>query len=102
MKKTISYKDLSIQVGNMVLNNTVHNAVDDFELYCGNEFYEEEGYEDEYKDIYQEYIINRSGAEFLEKYTSEIVYYSEKLDMYIWAITHFGTSWDYVTTEIEW
>ena len=101
-KKTISYAELSSYVGGMVLNNTVREVVDDFELYSGNIFCEDEGYEDEFKDVYQDYIISKSGAEFLAKHTSEIVHYSEKLDMYLWGITHYGTSWSYVTTEIDW
>ena len=28
-------------------------------------------------------------------------YGNEKLDIYIWAVTHFGTSWDYVLTDIK-
>lgn len=31
----------------------------------------------------------------------EYVIYNEKLDIYVWAITHFGTSWDYVLTDIK-
>ena len=52
-------------------------------------------------EIYQYYIISRSGYEFLSRYTDEIVLYNEKLDIYLWAITHFGTSWDYVLTDIK-
>lgn len=31
-------------------------------------------------------IMKESGSD-------EIVYYSKELDMYIWGITHYGTSW---------
>ena len=27
--------------------------------------------------------------------------YNEQLDMYLWGITHFGTSWDYVLTDVK-
>ena len=30
----------------------------------------------------------------------EIVYYSKELDMYIWGITHYGTSWKLMLTSI--
>lgn len=59
---------------------------------------------DEYGDfieIFQYYIISESGYEILSDYTNEIVYYNEELDMYVWGITHYGTSWDYVLTDIE-
>lgn len=51
-------------------------------------------------DIYQYYIISDNGADILKQYTNEIVYYNEELDMYIWCVTHWGTAWDYVLTDI--
>ena len=56
--------------------------------------------EEHYKEFYQYYIISSSGAEILQDYTHETVFYNEKLDLYVWAIDHYGTSWDYVLTEI--
>lgn len=52
-------------------------------------------------EIFQYYIISSSGAEILEQYTDEIVLYNEELDMYVWGVTHWGTSWDYVLTDIK-
>jgi hypothetical protein len=57
--------------------------------------------DDEYQEIYQWYIITEYGARFLQEHTDEIVYYHEEMDMYVWGITHFGTSWDYVLTDIK-
>ena len=58
--------------------------------------------EDTYYDIFQYFIIDNRGAEILEELApNEIVYYNENLDIYLWAITHYGTSWDYVLTDIE-
>ena len=54
------------------------------------------GYDDE---VYQWYIIDRSGAELLQR-IDEVVEYNEALDMYIWGVTHWGTAWDYVLTDI--
>lgn len=51
-------------------------------------------------DIYQYYIVDYSGAEILKE-CNEIVFYNEELDMYVWGVTHFGTSWDYVLTDIK-
>lgn len=56
---------------------------------------------EEYSEIFQYYIISSSGAEILEYWTDEIVFYNEALDMYVWGVTHFGTSWDYVLTDIK-
>jgi hypothetical protein len=68
------------------------------ELYNGSDYNEEEDY---YYDIFQYYIISSCGAEILERYTDEIVYYIPVLDIYVWGVTHFGTSWDYVLTDIK-
>jgi DNA repair exonuclease SbcCD ATPase subunit len=54
-----------------------------------------------YEDIYQYFIISDNGAEILKNWTDEIVMYNEELDMYVWCVTHYGTSWDYVLTDIE-
>lgn len=57
--------------------------------------------EDEhYEEVYQYYIIDSQGAELLKDYTHELVWYNEELDLYLWGVTHWGTSWDYVLTEI--
>lgn len=51
-------------------------------------------------EIFQYYIISGQGAEILEDYTNEIVFYNSELDLYVWGVTHWGTSWDYVLTDI--
>lgn len=51
-------------------------------------------------EIYQYYIVSDYGARIL-KDCNEIVFYNEELDMYIWGVTHYGTSWDYVLTNIK-
>lgn len=51
-------------------------------------------------EIYQYYIISDEGARILCEFTNEIVFYNEELDMYVWGVTHWGTGWDYVLTDI--
>ena len=79
------------------------------EEFEGNEDLKEE-YEDYYEyfeenkemyDIYQWYIITDSGAQLLKEQTDEIVFYDEELNIYVWGITHWGTGWDYVLTNIK-
>lgn len=53
-----------------------------------------------YHDIFQYYIVSDNGAEILAE-AGEIVYYNEELDMYVWGVTHWGTAWDYVLTNIR-
>lgn len=51
-------------------------------------------------DIFQYYIVSDNGAEILKE-INEIVFYNEELDMYVWGVTHYGTSWNYVLTDIK-
>ena len=54
---------------------------------------------DESQEVFQWYIIDDNGAEICKEF-DEIVYYNETLDIYLWGVTHWGTSWDYVMTSI--
>ena len=95
----LDYLTLSKIVGDCVINNNIF-------LFAGYENWEltnglEENEYGDYLEVYQYYIVTDSGARFLEEYTDEIVYYHDELDMYLWGITHFGTSWDYVLTDIK-
>lgn len=53
-----------------------------------------------YNEVFQYYIISEGGANVLKHWTNELVWYNEELDMYVWGVTHWGTSWDYVLTDI--
>lgn len=67
-----------------------------------NEQIEElENEQDEGQEVFQWFIVDDWGARLLQKETNEIVYYNETLDMYLWGVTHYGTSWDYVLTSIK-
>lgn len=50
-------------------------------------------------EIYQWYIVSDQGADILKE-INEIVYYNSELDMYLWGVTHWGTSWDHVLTDV--
>lgn len=52
-------------------------------------------------EIYEYYIISANGADILQAYTNDPVYYIDTLDIYIWGVTHWGTSWDYVLTDVK-
>lgn len=56
--------------------------------------------QDKEPEIFQYYIISDEGADILKRETNEIVYYNDELDMYVWGVTHWGTGWDYVLTDI--
>lgn len=52
-------------------------------------------------EVFQWYIVSESGAKLIQEYTDDPLYYSEELDMYVWGVTHWGTSWDNVLTDIR-
>lgn len=95
----LDYYTLSKIVGDSILNNVLISYIgwDEWELVNGYEEDEDGNYE----EVYQYYIISDNGAQFLEDHTDELVYYHPELDLYVWGITHFGTSWDYVLTDIK-
>lgn len=66
-----------------------------------NEQIEELENEQDDKEVFQWYIVDDWGARLLQQETNEIVYYNETLNMYLWGVTHYGTSWDYVLTNIK-
>ena len=96
----VDYRTLA-KAFDAVLNNDIYGIAlehfGDWSLESGCDYDEEE---ERYTDIYQYYIVDDNGAEILKK-AGEIVYYNAALDMYLWGVTHYGTSWDYVLTDIK-
>ena len=96
----ITYRTLADYVGDMIMCNDIMcrygNGLDVINF---DNLFNEEGYPYE---IFQYFIITRSGYEFLEEYApNEILFYDNELDIYVWGITHLGTSWEYVFTDIK-
>lgn len=91
-KGYLDYKTLSEIVGACFVNNTIRDyTMTDWEIVNG-EFDEM---------VFTDYIISKYGYEILKEYTDELVFYNENLDIYVWAITHYGTAWDYVLTDVK-
>lgn len=57
--------------------------------------------EQEPPEIFQFFIVDDAGAEIIQEWTDDPLFYCEVLDLYIWGVTHWGTSWDYVLTDIR-
>lgn len=57
--------------------------------------------EENNQEIFQYYIVSDNGAEIIKQYTDDPLFYNEELDMYVWGVTHYGTSWNYVLTDIK-
>ena len=88
----------------MILCNAIMSVNENYlkcQLECGND--------DEDVDFYQNYIVNIDKWRF-EQYVNYCeakgiepltVYYLDELDLYILAVDHFGTVWNYVPTNIQ-
>lgn len=94
----LDYSTLSKMVGDMILCNSIVPYIGHYEWDVVNGCEEDE---DGWYEVYQYYIISEYGYDVLKRYTDEIVYYNDDLDMYVWGITHFETGWDYVLTNIK-
>ena len=97
----VDYRTLASSFQHVLNNNVMQYVIENAEMWeevNGCEYNEET---DEYTEVFQYYIISDAGFEILSSYTDELVWYNEKLDMYVWGVTHYGTSWDYVLTDIR-
>lgn len=84
-----------------VLNNDIISNTSDigyWDIVNGSDYDEET---ESYTDIFQYFIVSDLGARIIQDMTDEILFYNETLDMYVWGVTHCGTSWDYVLTDIK-
>lgn len=84
-----TYADFAKELGNMILCNDI--VKDELELVNGS-YYDEE-YGDCY-EIFQYYIIQ--DPRFAMRYTDEIIFYDNRLNLYVLGVTHYGTAWSYV------
>ena len=94
--KRLSYYNLFYKDEGLILCNNIINDYEDIELM--SQWLDDEDYS---MDIYQYYIISDDTAKRLLEYTNEIIYYHNKLDIYILGVSHYGTSWSYVLTEFR-
>lgn len=79
-----------------LLYDSVKNEIEELE----EQIEELEEEQDCMDDIFQYYIVDDNGARILKE-INEIVFYNDALDMYVWGVTHCGTSWSYVLTDIK-
>ena len=84
------------------LQGKIDNAEDPAEIETlENEIAEYEEMEQDFPEVYQFYIVSDPGAELIQEYTNDPLWYNDQLDMYLWGVTHWGTSWDYVLTDVK-
>lgn len=98
---TEKIEELQEQIEELMLDNENDEHTEELEELQDeiNELEEEQ--ENSYDgECFQYYIVSDNGARILKE-INEIVFYNEELDMYVWGVTHFGTSWSYVLTDIK-
>lgn len=99
----LDYGTLSAKM-NMVLNNYImaetENAGFEWDLISHPETIEEDDlWEVINNSVYQTYIIDKNDAQILCD-IAELVWHCDALNMYLWGVTHFGTNWSYVLTDV--
>lgn len=94
-KGYLDYRTLARMLEDVILNNSLRGAtlgvVGEWKIVAG-EFDEM---------VLQDFIISRYGFEILKEYTNELVFYNEELNVYIWAVSHWGTGWAYELTDVK-
>lgn len=90
----VDYATLAKAV-NHVLNNDILGVLNKAGMYA-----EPVSGDEMENEVFQWYITDENGAKILSE-AHEIVVYVPEADMYLWGVTHFGTGWDYVLTDIK-
>lgn len=105
---TVNFKTLTdFLFTDMVLCNNITQDYEFFTTELGDDYDEKTG---ESADIYQYFIVDcdnrrieryRKWLEENEKESDIILYYDEKLEVYILRVDHWRASWDHVPTSIK-
>lgn len=105
---TVNFRTLAnFLFTDMVLCNNIAQDYEYFTPEVGNDYDEENN---KYTEIFQYFIVDcdswrmeqyKNWLEENEKESDIILYYDNRLEVYVLGVTHFGTSWDYVPTSIE-
>lgn len=94
-KGYLDYRTLARMLEDVILNNSIRSetlgVIGEWEIVAG-EFDQM---------VAQDFIISRYGYEILKDYTDELVFYNDVLNVYIWAVTHWGTGWAYELTNTK-
>ena len=94
----VDYRALAESFDAVLNNNIVSAVIDTGDIWEieNDPFMDRE----EWPDVFQWYIVDDNGARIL-KDANEYVIFNETLDMYVWGVTHYGTAWGYVLTDIK-
>ena len=94
-KGYLDFRTLAKMLEDMILNNLIRSetlgVIGEWEIVNG-EFNEM---------IMQDFIISKYGFDILKEYTDEVVFYNERLDVYVWGVSRWGTGWAYELTNVK-
>lgn len=100
-KGYVDYRTFAKAIGDMIICDISKILNFDY-MEEHNLYIENEDGEMEEKEIFTWYIVNSDNHTqcLLDEY-GECWIYDEKTDLTFWGIDHWGTSWDYVLTDIK-
>lgn len=58
-------------------------------------------YTAEYEEFSQYYVVSENDAKNLARYADETIIYISEMNIYLWCVDHYGTSWDYVPITLQ-
>lgn len=94
-KGYLDFKTLAKMLEDVILNNLIRSetlgVIGEWEIVNGEL--------DEM--IMQDFIISKYGFDILKEYTDEVVFYNERLDVYVWGVSRWGTGWAYELTNVK-
>ena len=94
-KGYLDFRTLAKMLEDVILNNLIRSetlgVIGEWEIVNG-EFDEM---------IMQDFIISRYGFDILKEYTDEVVFYNERLGVYVWGVSRWGTAWAYELTNVR-
>ena len=94
-KGYLDFRTLAKMLEDVILNNSIRSetlgVIGEWEIVAG-EFNEM---------IMQDFIISKYGFDILKEYTDEVVFYNERLDIYVWGVSRWGTGWAYELTNVR-
>ena len=100
-------EEIKQEINNIIRNTEIYNIWEEIEEIKEEVLYEFiQDHEDEindniyFCDIFQYYIINERDIKYLSILNYPI-YYNYDNNLYMVGITHYGTSWDYILTNIN-
>lgn len=97
----LDYRTLASSFAHVMCNDflsvSYEHGIYDWDLVSGYDTDDD----DDPVEVYQWFVVDGNGAQILEEFTDDPVYYNEEFDIYLWGVTHWGTSWDYVLTDVK-